>query len=607
MKKITDKILMLAVFLSFFNFIYQAYSFSGETVVERLIKDKQELNALSSLNYIDEQFVANSKKLIKYKQEIKKIQDKLRVMNKEEETLKIKISNLDNNIQATSEKIDLTIGSVNKQKKAIEEIDQKIEDLEVKLVKQSEEIYVYIKLIEGNSHYNLVQMIISSKNLPDLLNQISILEMLEWQSRQVFQKLVQTKENITRQKNELKEEKDLLDSFLENLQEERNNLNSQKKLKKNILEVTNNDEKVFQQLLVNLNNEYTTTKKLLTDLDFSQVKMDSLVRKEFVTRAKELNEKNKTFDYIWPVNPRRGVSAYFRDESYRRVFGYQHDAIDLKVYQSTEIVAPNYGYVYKVVDNNLDYSYLILAHPGNVFTLYGHISEFIVEEGQLVEQGEVIALSGGMPGTNWAGIFTTGPHLHLEMYKNGRVVDPLLHLPLGNFPLEKISVKYLDRYKNIIKKIIQKKKLYLIGVEPQERSEYLLDRFANPDFKQIELWEEVGEEYKIEPYFLICVGLAETSLGNRLKTANNIGNVGNTDSGDVIVYNTPQEWLEAMGRVLNNSYLGDYQTLGELSRWGNKDQPIYASSSVNWFSNISKCLSGIYGENIDDDFQFRLQ
>ena len=63
-------------------------------------------------------------------------------------------------------------------------------------------------------------------------------------------------------------------------------------------------------------------------------------------------------------------------------------------------------------------------------TTYGHISNMMATEGQVVKAGDIIGLSGGMPGTKGAGYMTTGPHLHFEVMKDGSYVDPLRFLPL---------------------------------------------------------------------------------------------------------------------------------------------------------------------------------
>lgn len=58
--------------------------------------------------------------------------------------------------------------------------------------------------------------------------------------------------------------------------------------------------------------------------------------------------------------------------------------------------------------------------------------------------------------------------------------------------------------------------------------------------------------------------------------------------------------------TLNNKYLGNYHTIKQLSRYGNADGKIYASSPINWQSNVQKCLSKIKGYYIPEDFPFRV-
>lgn len=92
---------------------------------------------------------------------------------------------------------------------------------------------------------------------------------------------------------------------------------------------------------------------------------------------------------------------------------------------------------------------------------------------------------------------------------------------------------------------------------------------------------------------MMCIGLAETTLGNRLKTSYNIGNIGNTDSGSTYSFNSAQEGLYWMTATFNNRFLGKYTKLSELSRWGNPDGAIYASSNSNWHNNTVRCLSAL--------------
>lgn len=128
---------------------------------------------------------------------------------------------------------------------------------------------------------------------------------------------------------------------------------------------------------------------------------------------------------------------------------------------------------------------------------------------------------------------------------------------------------------------------------------------------------EVGQKYKIKPEVLIAIAQADSSLGKHLKTPYNIGNVGNNDRGDTVSYSNLREGIEAMGMVLNNQYLGDHQTIGELSGGGRAvlglrpctDRAVkcYATSQYNWNKNVLASLRVMLGDpNITEEFEFRL-
>ena len=59
-----------------------------------------------------------------------------------------------------------------------------------------------------------------------------------------------------------------------------------------------------------------------------------------------------------------------------------------------------------------------IDHPGGFMSVYAHLSRLQVEEGQAVETGEHIGLSGATGDV-------TAPHLHFEVWRWGRSVDPV--------------------------------------------------------------------------------------------------------------------------------------------------------------------------------------
>ncbi|MDD5254656.1 MAG: M23 family metallopeptidase [Candidatus Omnitrophica bacterium] len=70
-------------------------------------------------------------------------------------------------------------------------------------------------------------------------------------------------------------------------------------------------------------------------------------------------------------------------------------------------------------------NYVVIKHSGGISTLYGHLSEQYVREGEFVRQGETIGAVGKTGNANYPGM---QPHLHFEVHKNGTAQEPLEYL-----------------------------------------------------------------------------------------------------------------------------------------------------------------------------------
>ena len=112
------------------------------------------------------------------------------------------------------------------------------------------------------------------------------------------------------------------------------------------------------------------------------------------------------------------ITSYF---GVWRRWGY-HTGVDVTVPMGTEVLAYIDGTVAVSEWNLWGYGYFVIVdHGDGIQTCYGHNSKLLVEKGQKVKKGQVIALSGNT-GTS------TGPHVHFEVRKNGKPIDPITFL-----------------------------------------------------------------------------------------------------------------------------------------------------------------------------------
>lgn len=323
----------------------------------------------------------------------------------------------------------------------------------------------------------------------------------------------------------------------------------------------------------------------------------------------------------WPVDPSQGVSAYFRDPDYYRATGSQHDAVDIVTAQGTDVAAAADGYLlYAEYPAPGKYAYAVVKHADGWITVYGHLSEIWAKQFDSLKRGQAFAKSGGQPGTPGAGPVTTGAHLHFETYQKQEPVDPLRNLDLSLIPLDKLDGKYVYKYAQDMRarygaranfakiaNIESKKFFYVAGDTETERQKKLVETYAVGPFNNWELWSTTSAKAGIDASLVMCIGMAETRMGRYVKSPFNVGNVGNTDGGDVMAFKDAKSGVQAMVNTLNNKYLSKYDTIDMLSRWGNEDDQIYASSSANWHDNLIKCLSALKGRFVEDNMSFRYQ
>lgn len=99
-----------------------------------------------------------------------------------------------------------------------------------------------------------------------------------------------------------------------------------------------------------------------------------------------------------------------------------HDGIDYSVPEGTAVFATADGFVSKILTSGATNGLSVtIDHENGYKTSYAYLSAAHVKVGQKVSRGDVVALSGNT-GLSYA------PHLHYEIIKDGKPVDPLAYM-----------------------------------------------------------------------------------------------------------------------------------------------------------------------------------
>ena len=124
---------------------------------------------------------------------------------------------------------------------------------------------------------------------------------------------------------------------------------------------------------------------------------------------------------VWPVRGRITSGFGYRIHPIFKTKRF-HAGIDIAAPTGTAVKAAASGEVLYAGWLRGYGKVIIILHRGGMATVYAHLRDIVVREGQRVAQGEII---GSVGSTGWS----TGPHLYFEVRIDGRAVNPLKYLP----------------------------------------------------------------------------------------------------------------------------------------------------------------------------------
>ena len=153
------------------------------------------------------------------------------------------------------------------------------------------------------------------------------------------------------------------------------------------------------------------------------VQKTQLLENQYEKLEEAFNDQTDLLDSTPSIFPARGwLSSGFnyRIDPFTQKKTW-HNGIDISCHRGTPIYAPAKGVVsfrgYQGGSGNL----LILKHGNGIITKYAHMSKFNVSKGQRLKRGDLIGYVGSTGRS-------TAPHLHYEIHKDGRSINPMKYI-----------------------------------------------------------------------------------------------------------------------------------------------------------------------------------
>lgn len=338
---------------------------------------------------------------------------------------------VDKEIELTRQEVENVNEQIHQYNMLIAEKQAELDELEVEQQELNGRYQKRMRSIQERGEISRWAVIFQSESFADMLNRVAMVEEIAKADQRMMEEMREAAAAVLAAKEELAAEKTQQELKKAELAEAEALLEEKRAESDALLiELNANKEKLIEET-----EKYEELEAELSDQiakkeqEYNEAKAAELAA---LQQQQQQQQQNNGSTGDAPVNT--GESFLYPLAYYGVVtssYGYRvhpitgnysmHNGVDLAVNQGTAIYATKSGTV-TTATYNYAYGYYVTINHGDGFSsLYGHMTHYIVSEGQYVSRGEIIGYVGSTG-------YSTGPHLHFTVYYNGSTVNPMSYL-----------------------------------------------------------------------------------------------------------------------------------------------------------------------------------
>jgi murein DD-endopeptidase MepM/ murein hydrolase activator NlpD len=249
-----------------------------------------------------------------------------------------------------------------------------------------------------------IAFVLDSRDIEDAAIRTYAFQRILQQDEKTIETMRQAKEELENQEAQLKRQQMRLDSLRKAIADQTKELHAAEEEQARLLRRVQTERETYERWLREWEEESRAIAALLRRLQSAQ-------------RGRPRPIPAWTGPFIQPVDgPIVSGFGYRVHPIFRRV--KFHYGVDISAPSGNPIRAAADGVVVFAGWRRAYGNTVIIDHGNGVATLYAHCSRILVSEGEVVKQGQVIALVGSTG-------LSTGPHLHFEVRHYGEPINPL--------------------------------------------------------------------------------------------------------------------------------------------------------------------------------------
>lgn len=367
----------------------------------------QDAGSDQSAAEIQKQIDDHNAQIAQLNKEIAQYQTQLDATSAKKQTLQNTISQLNLSIKKITASISVTKNQVSATQLQIQQLSKGIATKQSLIDADKAGLAESLRSLNEIEVRSLVSQMLSAEDISEAWQDVDAIHSLQTSIGDQITILGKEKQSLTETKDATEEKRKELVKQQNMLLVQQGSLNAAKRAQSDLLVQTKNQEAIYQGIIA---------QKKAQEESFEQALSDLQTRLQVAVNPSQITPGGKGI-LQWPLDSVK-VTQYFGNTPFAQSGAYSgkgHNGIDLRASIGTPIKAALSGTV--LGTGNTDavrgcYSYgkwVLIKHGNGLDTLYAHLSQISVSEGQPVSTGQLIGFSG-------ASGYATGPHLHFGVY-----------------------------------------------------------------------------------------------------------------------------------------------------------------------------------------------
>jgi len=331
------------------------------------------------------------------------------------------ISELDNNMDKLYSEVNNLEAQISQSTNKIEELEERSSELKKELEVSKKIMDKRLRVLYKNNGTSYIEILLSAEGFSDFFEKIDIINtLISFDNEEI---------------NKFKANQEELDKNIKASSEEKKTLENAKAIVDANLEELNAKKDEKTKLMAKAENELGTAEKLLAQNEAeSKEILASITAMEKAasrpSRGGSISQSNTKPSNSGSSSSQVSTNGMYSITGTRYAitspFGYRTSPVGRgqEFHKGIDIGAPNGGPVYSLKAGTVTYAgwmegygKVVVVSHGDISTLYAHNSSLLVSPGQTVAGGQQLSNVGS---TGWS----TGPHIHFEVIKNGTNIDP---------------------------------------------------------------------------------------------------------------------------------------------------------------------------------------